>query len=602
MQTKDSYTAYYTPPTGDNVALALERDYTPAAGNAVALEIYPLPRIIPGVYCVTASPFVAARKLRPLVSALHTDPPPKRPEVAAPWQHGEHHRAEPSSVWPESEQRQRDFGIPYSVLDHVSTEPAAKWIDADRRRDDRALAWDDLQPVRDERAGISRQATPHRGERASTWEPGSRLQRSCGSPIIAPTIHHVGSVYPWDLSRRVRWSERWWKEGNVPLGWTIEGIAPDVYTPPPGSLVPVSLVCPLIDWPGYSVWLMLREKPCPRGGRSLVIMNSLSVVRLPDLTPVPCSALSLSTDFETWAWGVTLTLPDRTTLNLVSPEGGEKREVRITVNGYTWTAVIESYDERRQFGKPGYSVQGRSRSAYLAAPFSAPTSYVEEQARNAAQLAEAALGASGWALDWGTVDWLVPGGVFAYQGKTPMEVISTIAAAVGARIQSDMAGDTLHVLPRYPVSPWGWSGATPDASLTGSLIESVSARYSESPAWQGVYVSGQSQGVLVNVKRVGSDGTPTAPMIVDPLITTVAAGTERGRIALAEGGAQTTVGIELPILYAPEQPGLLLPGMLVDVDDTATTWRGLVTGCRVEAGRPVVRQIVQVERHSEATP
>jgi hypothetical protein len=410
-------------------------------------------------------------------------------------------------------------------------------------------------------------------------------------------------LYPWDASRRVRWEERWWKGDTLGLDWRLIGIGPDVYRPAPGNNVPLSLVCDLIDWPGFAVWLFIREFPCPPHGkaRTRVIMNTISVVRLPDLTAVPVSGLSLSTDFETWAWGVSLTLPDRDALALVSPENGPV-EVRINVNGYEWEAAIEGYDERRQFGKPGYSVTGRSRSAYLASPYVAASSGVESQARNAVQLAEAQLLNSGFTLDWGTVDWLIPGGAHAWQGKTPIEVISTIAASVGARLQADRSADVIHVLPRYPVSPWEWPTANADAAVGAGLNTSLSLRWDESPAFNGVYVSGQSQGVLVHVKRTGTDGATNAGMVVDPLITTVAAATERGRNVLAEGGRKSAGTIELPILPSPQSPGLLSVGQLIDVDDGDSTWRALVTGTTITAGRPTVRQVVQVERYYVEAP
>ena len=34
---------------------------------------------------------------------------------------------------------------------------------------------------------------------------------------------------------------------------------------------------------------------------------------------------------------------------------------------------------------------------------------------------------NGWSLDWRAADWLVPGGAWSYNSKTPIELIQTLA-------------------------------------------------------------------------------------------------------------------------------------------------------------------------------
>lgn len=326
-------------------------------------------------------------------------------------------------------------------------------------------------------------------------------------------------------------------------------------------------------------------------------MNSLHVVRLPDRAPVPCLGASLTTDFDSWAWGLSLTLPDREALALVSPVGGAPVAVEVTINGHVWTALVEGYEERRQFGQTGWTAAGRSLSACLAAPYAAARSFAAPEARTAHQLAAAEVADAGWELAWNVPDWLVPAGAYAYAQKTPLEALASIAEAVGARVQSDPKDERLRVLSRYPLAPWEWAAAEPSAVLTESLVTSLGLRWEERPGWNGVYVGGQNQGVLVSIKRAGSDGALQAPMILDPLITEVAAGRERGVTILSAGGKQARVTIELPLLPYPQEPGLLLPGQLVEVQDGVETWKGLVTGATVTAGRPTVRQRLELERH-----
>lgn len=95
---------------------------------------------------------------------------------------------------------------------------------------------------------------------------------------------------------------------------------------------------------------------------------------------------------------------------------------------------------------------------------------------------------------WGAVDWLIPAYRLAAQGQTPLEIVSTLAAAAGAALESAPDG-SLSVRALYPVRAVDMAQATPDATLGDDEIYSVS----ESP--EAVQV--------VNQVRV-TDGTAEA--------------------------------------------------------------------------------------------
>ena len=598
----------YVAPAGHAADLALGGAYAPAPGGAVPLalgdgapEPWP-PPIRPGLYLWVGAPWAEAEPRRREVAPRHVDPPRQAPELSAGWAEAERVRAEPGAGW--------------STPPRVRAERGAGWGEpGEALRGARASPWRDPPPIRPETRvpwgalrelwlGLLSPYTAPPARRlapAVGWDAFERLTLERGSPYRDPTRHRPYWRIPWDRTRRVHWEERWAKRLEVVLQWQRLGPRPpdDFYAPPPGDQADLAVRCPLLDWPGYAVWLFLRRNPCPPGAprrRAWFIMNSVHVVRLPDRTPVPVLGVALASDFDSWCWGLTLTLPDRQALELVSPAGGAPVEVEVTVNGYVWTALVESFEERREFGRSGYTVTGRSRSAYLAAPYAAPRSYVEAEARTAAQLAEAEVLPAGWEVLWEPPDWLVPAGAWSYQGLAPLDALALVAGSVGARVQTHRTADTLRVVPRYPLSPWEWAEADPDVLLSGNLVQALALRWTERPPWNGVYVSGQGAGVLVNVKRTGTDGEPRAPLIVDPLCTHVDAGRERGRIVLAAAGKGAVVTLSLPLLPSPAAPGLLLPGHLVEVDDGLETWRGLVTGTDIEAGRPTVRQRVEIER------
>jgi len=628
----------YIPPNGANVNLDLAGEYTPDQPTNIRLAFAPpsqyfqqtswailrkesqptawkivhresretawavlhVEPIKPGLYAFTDVPYAAKPKLQAEIEGEFRNPPRRQAEPEPGWNDPEKIRAEVQGDWEGSAPKRNSVEITLQEFSQrFGGEHSANWQTPANRRAEKDLPWDFFQTLRQEPELDYRDPAKRRLEAESPWGETAKLKVELDSGFTDPPQKRTSLVLPWDQFRHIRWEERWKKSLEQYFSWRVGAPDGENYYPASGAAANLPLRCKLLDWPGYAVWLFIRQYQCANAQRVWKIVNQISVVRLSDSTPVPVLGVSLTSDYDSWCWGLSMTLPDRAALDLVSPVGGSPVEVEITINGYVWTAVVESFEERRSFGKGrnGYVVTGRSRSAELAAPRALTRSYTAASDLTAVQLAEAELTPYGWTLDWSPPDWLVPAGAFAYRDLAPLEAAGLTAAAVGAKFQSDRENKILYALPRYPLSPWAWDAATPDATLTSNLIDMLSLRWEEEPGWNGVYVSGQNQGVLVNVKRTGSDGTPVSPMIVDPLITHVDAGRERGRIILSGGGKKARVAVELPLLPLGENPGLLAVGQLAEVQDGVETWRGLVTGVSIETQRPRVRQRIELERH-----
>lgn len=153
----------------------------------------------------------------------------------------------------------------------------------------------------------------------------------------------------------------------------------------------------------------------------------------------------------------------------------------------------------------------------------------------------------------------------------------------------------LRVRHRYPVAPWDWHAVTPDLVLPVDAVSRESVRWLEKPAYNRVFVSGQSAGVLGQVTRTGTAGNRVAPMVVDALITEAVAARQRGAAILADTGQQFEVGLRLPVL--PET-GIVEPGTFVEYRDGSVARLGIVRTTRVEASFPEVWQTLGVECHA----
>jgi len=353
------------------------------------------------------------------------------------------------------------------------------------------------------------------------------------------------------------------------------------------------LECLLPAWGGYVP--LYIPTVCTRRGRTWIVINEICLRRLSDGAVIPCVSIKPSTDIDSWGWGFTADVPRLSSISLVHPGGGPV-EVETVINGWTWRGLVEGFTEKRIHGEYVYAVTGRSRSALLASPYATPRSYILDETRTARQLAELELAGTGWSLDWDTVDWLVPAGAWSYSSETPISAIVKIAAAVGSVVQTDPATLTVRVLPRYMVSPWAWSTATPDKIAPEDIVYETSSKWEARTLYNGVYVSGINQGVLCRAYRSGTSGAPYDAMITDGLITHVDAGRERGRNQLARAGKWEIVGADLPVVATG--PGVVTPGTLLRVD-APMPWIGQVISCTISAAPAYVRQSIEIERYRE---
>ncbi len=362
------------------------------------------------------------------------------------------------------------------------------------------------------------------------------------------------------------------------------------------------------DAPGLDIAYNLEDAepadppPLPPSKEVYLLMPSITAKRTSDDAEVVVNQAKIRTDRDSWAWQLDATLATREDLNKVKPSATGPVEIQITVNGRAWLFLIESHRRGRSFNSATFEVSGRSPSALLTKPYSAPRTFTETAQKSAAQLAAQELDNTGWTVNWNAQDWNVPANVWSYDSLTPVQAIQRLAEAVGAVVTTRQAAQTLDVEPYYPVSPWNWSDDTTaiDAALTDDITFQLEADWEPGAGYNAVWVSGKQGGVLVHVLQSNTTQDVEADMVVDELITERLAGRERGRLVLSEAGDRELVGVTTPLLPDPEPPGLLEPGQMVEVTEPTETWRAQVQGVTVTADRANatrVRQQLEIERY-----
>lgn len=480
------------------------------------------------------------------------------------------------------------------------------WASLGRSAKATTTTWQELAPVRAARilAWLHPQAT------SRVWSAPFRAS-------LSTARRHVDYRWRHPVATRRAWRIPWGIAARVP--WIVLPPRPpeppeEPESPfPPGNSVGLNLGCALLDAPGF-VPLNLGVTACyavRHQRRTYIVRNTLSVVRLPDRMPIEVDAVSIAGSTNAWGHTVDLTLSHPSDLQHLQPNSSGPRAIEVTINGYVWTALVESYGRRRQVsndGRPefGVTVEGRSRTALLASPYAPARTKVTSEERSVAQLVDEELASTGYTADYDTVDWLVPPGAWYYDGTPPLEAISRLAEASGAVVQSDPEDLVLRLVPRYPASPWDWTTTTPDHVVQDDIVVADSLQVRSAPLYDAVVVTGEiaGKGVTATVKRAGEAGTLFAPQASSPLINVDAAAGERGRNILSDRGEQANIDMTLPMFPAPlasGQTGRVLPQQLVRVEEAESTWHGQCTAYRVDArleGKAlVVEQTITLERH-----
>lgn len=365
---------------------------------------------------------------------------------------------------------------------------------------------------------------------------------------------------------------------------------------------------PVPDYEWTPEWETEAPEAAPRPAQPqirevYIFMPVLMLYRIPDGAEINATNVSWATDADSWGWRFNATIKQESDLSLLKHDSNGPREIACEINGHTFKGMVESYSRSRQFGETAITIKGRSLSGWLSDPYAPKRSKAIDATYTAQQLAEQELTNTGWTLDWQTADWLIPSGAFSYHELDPIAVIKRIAATAGAIVQSHPSNKQLIIKPRYPVSPHKWNdpSTTLDAILPAALIQQAGSEFLKLPTYnRAICAGGATGGVIVTLTRDGTAGDELAPIITNDLITHQEAGYERGRNEIAKGGSWEMMNFTTWLTPQGQSPGLMLPGYLVEIQDTDTTYPVQIVSTTINAHSSndalTVRQQLTAER------
>jgi hypothetical protein len=354
--------------------------------------------------------------------------------TAMPWQHIPRVQAAATIPW-------------LGDIDRAAVGASLPWRNPPRQSVDAQLPWR-MPPLHLTLAGLPWRSAPQQPVRVVLlWGQAGAVRWFVGSPGVDPP----GPVPPWVNPR------------------------------PPGGRVALRFLCPRVAPRALAnaIPLAFGRAQCaiawPRP-RRYIVLNTASVVRLPERTPIAVESGRISASRDNAFRSFDLDLADPAHLALLRPGEDGPKSVEINLNGYVWTAIIESWTRNRRHLLDGgsgetVSVSGRSRPALLAAPWAPVRAHVVAVDRLSQQLIDDELDGTDFTAtvpaDW---SWLIDGGAYHYDGLTPMDAISRVAGAAGAVALSHPWDDVIDIRPAYPVSPWAWSVTPPDVQIPVDVI------------------------------------------------------------------------------------------------------------------------------------
>ncbi|MBJ2139820.1 hypothetical protein JC796_03675 [Delftia acidovorans] len=376
---------------------------------------------------------------------------------------------------------------------------------------------------------------------------------------------------------------------------------PPCYVPPPGGAVELVFSQ---AWTGSTELVFI----CCKGGvnpeppryvipklKVYMTVHTMEAALLPSMEPVVLRDVVIASEDDGFGWSFSANGPEHL-LDQLAPSGGLPARVRVVVDGIDFVFAVQSLSRSRRFGEHSVSVQGASVTALLGSPMPEST-WLSTQPATAQQLILNALEFTGVGIDWRVNDWLVPAGAWSHRG-TPLSAVMRVAESIGAVVRSHRTQEQLIIAPRYPALPWHWAATTPDVRMPADVIVTDDLSPEPRASYNAVYVVGQIGGIQGHVRRAASAGDVLAPDVTDALITDAVAARQRGEAILGAAGNKLMQSITMPLITGGASPGLILPGQLIEVDDTKQTWRGLVRASRLSASMPVVRQQITVEREA----
>jgi hypothetical protein len=335
-----------------------------------------------------------------------------------------------------------------------------------------------------------------------------------------------------------------------------------------------------------------------------LMTHDIYLRRKSDGQDIPITALTISTDADSWAWSLSAGIAGHSAVADIS----DGMIVEAGIDGYRWEFIAEQTSESQQFPGASVTLTGRSQTALLAAPYLLPRDKTNTGTSTAQQLALDELPLTGWTLQWSIVDWNIPAGAWTYQGITAIDAISRLAQAAGGIIQSARTGQAIIAQPRRKVWPWQYQSTAADYSIPWDACITTQRLSQPAGSPNVVHVHGSEHGgILARVTLATSAGDKPIPTVVNALLTDSIPARELGGRLLAEQQPPCRYkSASIPLTWSDGDYPLMQVGDLIGISTQAEDEKGICTALSVTVqtrGKGfIVRQTATLDDGAAANP
>lgn len=327
---------------------------------------------------------------------------------------------------------------------------------------------------------------------------------------------------------------------------------------------------------------------------SFVVDNDIQIYRTSDHAALDPVSLGFERDISQWGYSINMSCAGDEQIALVSPASGPV-EIVVSVNGQAFRFFLHARSGSARFADRSATIAGQSPAIALSSAIHPARDWSNPVAMSAAQVCDAELDGSGWAMEYGAdiaalmaIDWVLPPRGVSYQRRAPLDSIGALATALGAQLTADRMAAILRLSPAYPGKPWDWGFGDAAIDIPADLAVVVGEEFMGGPGYDKAEAIGAWGGAHTIAVRQGKAGDNPAPAVSDPLITHNFVGYHRCLFELAKGGKWKTSTLRLPVVAGV---GIPEPGTLARYGSDI----GIVESVRVSVAFPEVWQDIKLK-------
>ncbi|MCP4697861.1 MAG: hypothetical protein GY862_13565 [Gammaproteobacteria bacterium] len=319
-------------------------------------------------------------------------------------------------------------------------------------------------------------------------------------------------------------------------------------------------------------------------------------IRTAEGTNVDAQNATLETDMDSYLWSAAGTIIGNTAKALIDPVNGPV-DIIIAANGYEIPVIVESVvpaGAATHGNAATWNFKGRSPSAVLSEPYTAPITRMWESFISARQIVDQLLLDAGWTVDWQIDDWDIPAGVYSVKDTGPMQIITQLVGIVGAYVSTSLVNKNLTVKYRHTKNPTMFLAGDESGIIHDSRTFAEALAWHAKPCYNRVIFCGTTAGFIVTCTLNGTAGNAVAPVQTHPLILTAQVGRNAGRNFLYEKGFNQLHHVRTFPMHFVDYP-LMEPGMVMREENSG--WFGIVDGVKLSISHKSISQTVTLKEY-----